>query len=246
MHGGREWYGCVREQVWLMLPALWHPSSTGKEGRCRSRRMHLLQSSGATPSQPQHSPSLPELTINPCVETAPSAWPTAHLHPFEELSRSIVLSWEAATQSNCGKHSLSTDLLLGPYPQSPWAFSAFPASPEPSFWLLFLLMQGGLVEVWDNEIWACSCSTAAQPSDNLHVQPTEALEWGQLSFPGLVQTYHDIYLRGHRHNLSIFKNSAASQGLPWLCIMQRFVWLHLKTCTEPWLGLESALPLAGL
>lgn len=36
----------------------------------------------------------------------------------------------------------------------------------------------------------------AQPSDNLHVQPTEELEWGQLSLPGLDQTYHDTYPRG--------------------------------------------------
>lgn len=51
---------------------------------------------------------------------------------------------------------------------------------------------------------------------------------------------------GHRYNLSVFKNSAASQDLPWLCIIHKVGWLHLQTCTEPWLGLESALPLAGL
>lgn len=32
--------------------------------------------------------------------------------------------------------------------------------------------------------------------DNLHVQSTVALAWGQLSFPCLVQTYHDAYPRG--------------------------------------------------
>lgn len=69
----------------------------------RAAQCICLLSSGAALYQPQSHPSLPELTINPCVETAPSAWPTAHLPPFEELSRSIVLSWEAATQSNCGK-----------------------------------------------------------------------------------------------------------------------------------------------
>lgn len=51
---------------------------------------------------------------------------------------------------------------------------------------------------------------------------------------------------GHRHYLSVFKNGAASQGLPWLYITHKVGWLHLQTCTEPWLGLQSALPLAGL
>ena len=45
--------------------------------------MHLLLSPGTTLSQPQPPPSLPELTINLCVETASSTWLTAQLHPFE-------------------------------------------------------------------------------------------------------------------------------------------------------------------
>lgn len=77
--------------------------------------MHLLLPPGATLSQPQPPPSLPELTINPCVGTASRAGQ----QPV------CTLSWEVATQSNCGKGPGWAQTCC-------WALIALPhKAPEP-------------------------------------------------------------------------------------------------------------------